>query len=357
MKRRNLLLGALGLAGAGALAAGFGRRSANPYYSGPVSDHFDGRVFFNPDGTPPRELGDLLRWRFGDGKEKWPEAFPSPHHGARPEQRVGGDGLVVTHVGHATTLIQTAGINFLTDPVWSTRASPVSFAGPKRVNPPGVSLDDLPRIDVVLLSHNHYDHLDTATLKLLVGRDDPLIVTPLGNDVIVRGAVPAARTMAGDWDDEVRLSDNVTVTFTPVHHWSARGMRDRRMALWAGFVLSAPGGRIYHVGDTGFHRGINFTSAGQQFGPFRLAILPIGAYEPRWFMAGQHMNPDEAVLGMKLSRAAFALGHHWGTFQLTDEAVEAPRKALGAALAAHGVPAAAFPAMLPGERFEVPALP
>jgi L-ascorbate metabolism protein UlaG (beta-lactamase superfamily) len=291
-----------------------------------------------------------------NGRQKWPRHWPSPFHGSRPEPSVQGDRLVVTMIGHATLLVQTAGLNFVTDPVWSNRASPFSFAGPKRVNPPGVDFADLPRIDVVLLSHNHYDHLDLATLKQLVARDNPLIVTPLGNDTIVRGVIPGALIQTGDWGDRADLADGIALRFAPAHHWSARGMNDRRMALWAAFVLETPGGRIYHVGDTGFHDGINFDSAGRQHGPFRLAILPVGAYEPRWFMRGQHMNPQEAVLGMELCNAAFAVGHHWGTFQLTDEAIEAPRLALLQALSERGIDPARFPALRPGESIEVPPL-
>jgi L-ascorbate metabolism protein UlaG (beta-lactamase superfamily) len=336
-------------------SGGAPRKGRNRYYNGPVSDHFDGAVFFNPQGVPPGRLRDLLRWRMSNGRQKWPQHWPSPFHGSCPETRVDGERLVVTMIGHATMLVQTAGMNFVTDPVWSNRASPFSFAGPKRVNPPGVAFGDLPRIDVVLLSHNHYDHLDLPTLKQLVARDNPLIVTPLGNDTIVKNVIPGARLVTGDWGDHLELASSVKVRFAPAHHWSARGMNDRRMALWAAFILETPGGRIYHIGDTGFHDGINFDAAGREHGPFRLAILPVGAYEPRWFMRGQHMNPQEAVLGMELCNAAFAVGHHWGTFQLTDEAIDAPRLALQQALAERGIDPARFPALRPGESVEVPS--
>ena len=228
-------------------------------------------------------------------------------------------------VGHATLLIQAAGLNILTDPVWSDRASPVSFAGPKRVNAPGIAFSDLPPVDIVLLTHNHYDHLDLDTLARLHQAHAPLVITPLGNDAIVRPAIPGMKIMAGDWGDRVQAGA-ASIHFEPCHHWSARGMTDRRMALWAAFVIETPAGRIYHVGDTGFHDGRNYRAAAGKHGGFRLAILPFGAYEPRWFMKGQHQNPSEAVEGFRLANAQWAAGHHWGTFQLTDEAIEEPRE-------------------------------
>ncbi len=328
--------------------------SGNRYYKGPTSDHFDGKTFFNPDGIPPGRFADLLKWQLGNGRHKWPRAFPSPHAPARPDKRVEGDALRVTMVGHATLLIQTAGLNMLTDPVWSQRVSPLSFAGPKRVNPPGIAFDDLPPIDIVLLSHNHYDHLDVATLKRLHAAHDPLVVTPLGNDTIVRAAVPAMRLAVGDWGDRVG-HDRVAIHFEPAHHWSARGAGDRRMALWAAFVIEAPGGRIYHVGDTGFHEGRNYRGVAEKHGDIRLAILPFGAYEPRWFMKGQHQNPEEAVAGMELCGARWVAGHHWATFQLTDEAIHHPREHLHVALDTQGIARERFRPMLPGEVWDVPA--
>ncbi len=351
MTRRKFLkysgLGALGLIGA---ATWFTRSHAgNPYYTGPVSDHFDGRHFFNPDGTPPRELRDLLKWQFNGKRAKWPKSWDSAHHGAKPAARVSGDTIVITHVGHATFLIQVNGLNLVTDPVWSLRASPVSFAGPKRVNPPGIAFDDLPQIDAVLLTHNHYDHLDIATLERLVTRDDPQILTPLGNDTIILNAIPAARTVAADWGEVRQLAKSTKIHFDPCHHWGARGMRDRHMALWCAFTIETAGVKIHHVGDTGFHDGINFTRARDTHGSFDVAILPIGAYEPRWFMKGQHMNPQEAVESFKLLNARSAIGHHWGTFQLTDEPIEEPREQLAEALAAGSIDPQNFIASLPGQ--------
>ncbi|MCJ8309237.1 MAG: MBL fold metallo-hydrolase [Rhizobiaceae bacterium] len=356
MKRRQFLK-ALGLLLAGGTATGAGAftlaRSRNPYYDGPISDHFDGLNFYNPNGVAPKGFVELLKWQMGGGRKPWPERYPSPYEDV-PPQKVTADDLRVSFVGHATVLIQTEGLNILTDPVWSERASPVTFAGPKRVNDPGISFDNLPPIDVVLLSHNHYDHLDLPTLSKLKAVHDPLIVTPLGNDRIMKNHDQSLRIAVGDWGDTIELTKQVKVTLEPMHHWSARGMGDRRNALWAAFVLQTPGGNIYHIGDTGFHGGQNYLDARNKYRNFRLAILPFGAYEPRDFMRGQHQNPDEAVQGHLMCGAEFTLGHHWGTFRLTNESIEDQLEALDAARSKHGVDEDIFRALRPGQVWEVP---
>lgn len=347
MDRRKLLsfigLGAL-LTSTGAAWAAISR-SRNPYYQGPISDHFDGLVF--SDGrTVSKGLMDVLRWQTGKReREPFPATYETPPQD-KPPARV--DGARIVHLGHASFLYQIAGLNLLIDPVYSERASPFTFMGPKRVNAPGIAFDDLPTIDTVLITHNHYDHLDIETLARLHRRDRPRMIMPLGNDTIVKGRIADARAEAHDWTDRVALSDAVSVTLVPTYHWSARGAFDRRMALWCSFILETGGTKIFHVGDTGYHDGSLYEQLGREHGPFRLAVLPIGAYEPRWFMSDNHMNPQEAVKIMLALAADEAIGHHWGTFQLTDEGIERPPQALKAALAAAGLSEERFKPMRPG---------
>lgn len=326
------------------------------YYTGPVSDHFDGERFFDRYGAPPKGRRDLLRWltdRYWRGtRARWPAWAPS-RYADRPPARVEDASWRISYVGHASLLVQTAGLNVLLDPVWSKRASPLRFAGPKRVNDPGIAFDALPPIDVVLVSHCHYDHLDVATLSRLAAAHRPRVVTPLGNDTIMRNHDPAIAAEAYDWGDRVAVGAGVTITLGPTRHWAARNLSDRNMALWASFVIEAPAGRIYFVADSAYGDGRHFREARERHGPFRLAILPIGAYEPRWFMCDQHMNPAESVQAFLDSGAEFALGHHFGTFQLTDEPIDAPLAALAEALAAAGIPAGPFRTLRPGEVWQL----
>jgi L-ascorbate metabolism protein UlaG (beta-lactamase superfamily) len=350
LSRRNLVTAATVLAATGVgLAAG---RASGAYYRGPVSDHFDGERFFDPDGVPPKSVFDLARWRLFGHRQAWPAAAPSPFSD-RPPQRVPGSALRISFIGHASLLIQTGGHNILVDPVWSPRVSPVAFAGPKRVNDPGVAFAALPPIDAVLVSHCHYDHLDLATLSRLASAHHPRVITPLGNDTIMTASDPLIRAEAYDWHDRVALSDAVAITLAPMRHWSARHLFDRNKALWAAFIVTTPAGQILHVGDSGYGEGRHFRAARERYGPFRLAILPIGAYEPRWFMRDQHMNPEEAVRAYLDSGAALAIGHHYGTFQLTDEAIDAPALALTAARLSAGIEPDRFALLRPGEVVEL----
>jgi L-ascorbate metabolism protein UlaG (beta-lactamase superfamily) len=262
------------------------------------------------------------------------------------------DHLRITMVGHATLLIQAAGVNILTDPVWSERASPFSFAGPKRVTAPGIAFDALPPIDVVLISHNHYDHLDVTTLRRLQAAHRPLMVMPLGNDALVRDAVPEARIVTGDWGSRLPVGPSATVTLTPANHWSSRSLRDRRMALWSGFWIETASGSVWFAGDSGYGDGAVFHDIRARYGSPDMAVIPIGAYTPRWFMAAQHVDPAGAVQIFQDIGARQALGIHWGTFQLTDEPREEPREDLIEALKCRGVALQRFVAAEPGDVFD-----
>jgi L-ascorbate metabolism protein UlaG (beta-lactamase superfamily) len=305
--------------------------------------------FFNP-GHPEtdRSLADLWRWRKERAAVQWPtQVAVTP---TVPESRV--QGLRITMVGHATLLIQIAGLNILTDPVWSQRTSPVTFAGPRRVTAPGIALDDLPPIDVVLVSHNHYDHLDLATLRHLHDKHHPQMLMPLGNDTIVRAAIPDARIATGDWGDSLSIGTQANAIVTRANHWSNRGLRDRRMALWAGFLVRSHAGSVWFAGDTGYGDGSIFRDMRARYGEPDVALIPIGAYEPRWFMAAQHVDPQDAVRVFQDLGARRALGIHWGTFQLTDEGRDAPREELAEALVHAGISAEKFIAAEPGQRFD-----
>jgi len=316
------------------------------YYGGPVSDHFDGLRFHLPAQPRDKKLADLLRWRFAGGRKAWPESFPSPFADKPPATFAG---LRTTLIGHASFLLQVADRNILIDPVFADRASPFGFTGPKRVNPPGIAFADLPVIHTVLLTHNHYDHLDLAALDRLWRRDRPHIVAPLGNDTIVKARHPDIAVETRDWGEAVDLGHGISAHLLPAYHWSARGLGDRRMALWCAFALTTPSGTIYHVGDTGFGDGRIFADMRERFGAPLVAHLPIGAYEPRWFMEPQHINPGDAVRVLDIVGARQALGHHWGTFRLTDEGIEEPVADLTAAMESAGIPPQRFLALRPGE--------
>ncbi|MBM9538108.1 MBL fold metallo-hydrolase [Desulfobulbus alkaliphilus] len=326
---------------------------APQYYQGPVTDHFDGVRFANPGSPMDKNYFDLLKWMVNRDKQPWPP-YRELEYTDKPPALVEGDLLRVSFVGHVTLLLQTQGLNILTDPVWSDRASPFSWAGPRRVYPPGIRFEDLPPVDLVLISHNHYDHLDLATIATIWHRDQPRIIVPLGNDTIIHARIPEAVVEAYDWGDRVEVAPEVTVYLEPMHHWSARGLFDRNRALWAAFVITTPGGNLYFVGDSGYGEGKNFRAAREKFGTFRLAVLPIGSYEPRWFMGSNHMNPEEAVLAYQLLGAPLTIPIHYNTFQLTDTGYEAPLRDLQTAMEEYQVPEGRFRAMKVGEHWWVP---
>lgn len=323
------------------------------YYHGPRSDHYDGAHFFDPHDRAARHVEItparfFNRWATGE-RAKWPDHVAVTP--TVPPRRVEGQRMLVTWIGHTTVLVQTAGLNILTDPIWSDRASPFSFIGPKRVRAPGVRFEDLPKIDLVLVSHNHYDHMDLATLKRLWDRDRPTIVTSLGNDTILKRASIGA--VGRDWGQSVPVGSGASVVIERVHHWGSRWGTDRNRSLWSGFTVRLPGGSIFFAGDTGWGDG-SWPADAARDGPYRFAILPIGAYLPREVMQSNHMNPDESVAAFRLLGARTALGVHWGTFQLTFEGIDDPPKRLAAALKAQGVAPNRFIATEVGRSYEVP---
>lgn len=349
-RARAVLLGAIGL-GLGVIALGttVGWFLSEPGHRGPVTDHFDGTEFVN---TIPTHRGDLrsglemLRnWRRGPWEE-WTEVPPQPD----PPERV--DDLRVTFINHATVLVQTAGINLLLDPIWSDRCSAVQFAGPKRHHPPGLRFDQLPPIDAVLISHNHYDHLDLGTLEQLESHG-PVLITGLGNgDILERNGHD--RVVELDWNDTTTVGP-LTIVGQEVRHFSSRGMFDRNKTLWLGFVIDGPAGPIYFAGDTG--DGPHFRETAAAHGPFRLAILPIGAYLPRWVMAPVHIDPGAAVQAHLDLGAHRSLAVHFGTFRLSNEGQQDPPVDLAAAAHAAGLGPDDFWALQPGEGRDVPRLP
>ena len=311
------------------------------------SDHFDGRRFFNPtleNARPASALPKML----AEPRTPWPDSVAVQQRAPLPHD--GSAWVTLTFVGHSTFVIQTSSVTILTDPVFSERASPLSFVGPRRVRAAGVRIEHLPRIDVVLLSHNHYDHCDLASLKAIRRRFDPLLVTPLHNGRLARAA-GFRRVEELDWWEQARMTP-FPLFVTPAQHFSARTPFDRNRALWGSFVVELEGRRLYFGGDSGYAP--HFAEIRERVGDIELALLPIGAYEPRWFMRPIHMNPSEAVQAHLDLGAGQSVGMHFGTFQLTTEAIDEPLHALDRARRERGVPADAFRTLGFGESLRLP---
>jgi len=286
---------------------------------------FSGGTFHNASGREKHGLANVLRWLLTRSPGPWPTHVEDVQV-ALPADRVDDGSIRATIVGHATVLVQVAGLNVLTDPVMSARIGPTPWTGPKRVRPPAVPFEAIPRIDVVLLSHDHYDHLDRPTLRRLAARDNPLVLTGKR----VGRKVPSRRVVELDWWERHALGEGLSATYVPAEHFSGRGLFDRDKSLWGGFVLETPHGKVYFAGDTA--RGVHFRAIRERFGPMTLSLLPIGAYAPRWFMERVHMDPDEALHASLTLESQTSLAIHFATFNLADDSYDAPTRALARAV-------------------------
>jgi L-ascorbate metabolism protein UlaG (beta-lactamase superfamily) len=304
----------------------------------PISDHCDGSLFFNPEPTIRNANGrklsllSILRARMKKDPALW--AIWPKHIDNKPYPPPTGPAPTITFIGHSSFLIRLPGLNILTDPVFSARCSPVQFAGPKRVRAPGLAIAALPDINLILLSHNHYDHMDIAALRKLRKRfPAAAIVTTLGNAAyLAKKRLPHAVEL--DWWQAVEVGP-ANIICAPARHFAARSLNDRNQTLWGSFMIEQEGYKIYFGGDSGytkFYREIHHRLGAPDF-----ALLPIGAYEPRWFMGPVHMNPQDAVMAFQDLHAKRAVGMHFGTFQLTAEPINAPVEALATARAAAGI--------------------
>jgi len=312
----------------------------------PGTDHFDGTRFFNPNAPHGRTLAEVRRWRRSRHPEPWPKRVEVP--ALPPPGRTAPDHISATFIGHSTFLLRIGGVSVLTDPIWSQRCSPVSFAGPRRVRQPGQPLDALPGVDIVLVSHNHYDHMDLPTLRQVRKRWTPRVLTGLGNARhLAKAGIQNAAEL--DWWQSAECADT-RVTYVPAQHFSSRSLHDRDRCLWGGFIVETKAGAVYFAGDSGY--GPHFAEIGRRFPRIDLALLPIGAYEPRWFMRQNHVDPSEAVRAHLDLGPRRSLGMHFGTFQLTDEAIDAPVEALRDARVQAGVAAVDFDVLAFGETRE-----
>lgn len=329
-------------------------RFSAPPYDGPPAENHDGRVFRNLSAVSGRGAAQVLRWMLTRRRGPWEKRIEIETRPA-PPRVIPRDGLRVTFVNHATVLIQTGGFNLLTDPHWSERCSPFTSFGPRRVHVPGIGLDDLPEIHAVLLSHNHYDHCDIPTLRRLARDHSPRVFTGLGNSRLLAAHGIMNSTDMNWWDSaglESEVGGRIEVTFVPAQHWSGRGLSDRAATLWGGFVLRCPAGVVFFAGDTG--DGGHFEMIRDRFGPPRLALIPIGAYLPRWFMRPVHLSPEEAADAHLRLGAERSVAIHHGTFRLADDGREQAALELVRACSRRGISEEDFRVLAPGAGWDVP---
>lgn len=294
-----------------------GSSEANWRKRAKINAPYDGERFYNYEQGPPKSLFRLLKWRMTNDAAQWPEWIESKQTNLK-ENPIPDPGYML--INHSTVLIHINGLYILTDPIWSERTSPVSFIGPKRVRKPAIKIDDLPQIDAVVISHNHYDHFDLPTLEILKEKFNPRVFTGLGNEYLLEG-IGIRNYQVMDWWEKVDFK-GIAIHMTPAQHWSARGLFDRHQTLWGGYVIENQDLQIYFGGDTGY--GKVFKEIGMRFPNLAISFIPIGAYEPRWFMKYSHVNPEEAVKIHLDINSKQSEGIHYGTFQLTDEGIDQP---------------------------------
>jgi L-ascorbate metabolism protein UlaG (beta-lactamase superfamily) len=316
----------------------------------PKSDHCDGSRFFND--APGHSFSDEIKWIWEMKTVSWPEKVVDPQQ-PKPPSSVSEGKLRVTYINQATILIQMDGKNILTDPIFSDRAGPLSFLGSKRVRKPGVSIDDLPKIDIILISHNHYDHLDLPSLKIIAKRDKPIIMTGLGVKDIFAGEIFSEIIELDWWQEYTPHACAFKFIFVPAFHNSGRGLFDGDKTLWGGFVIEGKHGRIYFAGDTAY--GSFFQKLHERFPEFRLTIFPIGSYEKRWIMKTQHMNPDDAVKAHLLLNSKQSIGMHYATFlEHPEQTIDQHETDLSEALIDHSLLQSNFIILGFGEGVNVP---
>jgi L-ascorbate metabolism protein UlaG (beta-lactamase superfamily) len=321
---------------------------AAPKYKDDNSNHFDGNKFVNPDRVGNHSYFDVLKWWLsGNDKGVWQrleksdvQQFPAPEKSVDPEE------LHVTFINHASFLLRIDGVNILTDPIWSYRASPYQWIGPKRMRPPGIEFDDLPPIDLVLISHNHYDHLDIHTVKKLAEKHDSQFIVPLGVEQYLNNH-GVENTIHVDWWEELSFDTNLSLTTVPARHFSGRGLFDRNQTLWCGYVLHTSVGNVYFAGDTGY--GNFLKDIGNKFGPLHTAFIPIGAYRPRWFMKSIHLSPEDAVIAHRDLQSKQSIAMHFGTFPMADDGMTEAVEELEQAQAKHGISAEEFSVLPEGK--------
>lgn len=321
---------------------------AAPQYEDNESDHFNGKKFLNPHEHSTHRYSDVLKWWFGgNDKGNWEKLKKNDViQFSAPAKNIKGDECQITFVNHATFLLQVDGMNILTDPVWSYRASPYQWIGPKRMRPPGIAFDDLPAIDTVLISHNHYDHLDIQTVKQLQKQHDPQFVVPLGVEKLLHWH-GISKTTHLDWWEKHRVGDRLSLTAVPAQHFSCRGLFDRNQTLWCGYVLHTTLGNIYFAGDTGYGEFIKDISS--RLGPMFTSLLPIGAYKPRWFMESIHMSPEDAVQAHLALQSQYSIGMHFGTFPMADDGMYEPLAELAKSRQKHNIPKQEFTVLKEGK--------